>query len=315
VNLGELRKDYILDRWVIISSGRSKRPKEFKQESLEIIEETCFFCPGNEKSTPLEIGRVSQESFWKLRWFENKFPALTPDGQINAKTDNQFFTFAPNYGHHEVIVETPDHKKQLADLSEKDIVDLFNVYNLRIKELSKKDNVAYVNVFKNHGPYGGTSLLHSHSQVMATSYVPQLVNDKVNACRKFIECPYCKIIQAEKNSLRRCFENSTFVAFTPYASRFNFEIWIFPKHHAKNLDEVNINDLANILKKALVKINQLNLSYNFFLHYSPNNSDLHFHIEIIPRVAVWGGFEFCTNIIINSVSPEDAARFYRGEHE
>jgi hypothetical protein len=40
---------------------------------------------------------------------------------------------------------------------------------------------------------------------------------------------------------------------------------------------------------------------------------LHFHIEVTPREATWSGFEYCSGTIINSVSPEDAAKFYRGE--
>ena len=38
---------------------------------------------------------------------------------------------------------------------------------------------------------------------------------------------------------------------------------------------------------------------------------MHFHIEITPRVAEWAGFELSTGTIINTISPEDAAEFYR----
>jgi len=110
--------------------------------------------------------------------------------------------------------------------------------------------------------------------------------------------------------------HKTFVAFTPYASRFNFEVWIFPKKHVINLNELNdkeLLDLAIILKKIVVKLKRLNASYNFFFHYAPKGEDLHFHIEITPRFAIWAGFEFSSNAVINSVSPEDAAKFYRGE--
>jgi len=72
-------------------------------------------------------------------------------------------------------------------------------------------------------------------------------------------------------------------------------------------------DLSEITKSVLVKLKEANDSYNFFIHYSPKNEDLHLHIEICPRIAVWGGFELGTGMIINSVMPEDAAKFYRGE--
>ena len=35
--------------------------------------------------------------------------------------------------------------------------------------------------------------------------------------------------------------------------------------------------------------------------------------EVAPRIATWAGFENSTDITINSVPPEDAAKFYRGE--
>ena len=63
---GELRKDYILDRWVIISTGRGKRPKQFKKvETTEV--KVDFFAPGNEKLTPPEIGRIGTKSKWKMK--------------------------------------------------------------------------------------------------------------------------------------------------------------------------------------------------------------------------------------------------------
>ena len=45
---------------------------------------------------------------WKIRVFQNKFPAVKMEGDFNIKTHNDFYTFATAYGQHEVIVETPD---------------------------------------------------------------------------------------------------------------------------------------------------------------------------------------------------------------
>jgi UDPglucose--hexose-1-phosphate uridylyltransferase len=311
--MNELRKDYILDRWVIISKGRKARPKQFRKK--EIIEEgaICYFCPGNENLTPPELGRVEFKNSWLIRWFPNKFPAL--DTKLDIKEmDKKFFKKINAYGLYEVIAETPNHKHQLADLSIEHIKELLLVYSLRIKELSIKRNIKYVLVFKNHGRDAGTSLIHSHTQIAALSQIPKYVQEKLNAIKKYKDCPYCDIIKLEEKSKRKIFENKTFLAFAPFASRFNYEVWIFPKQHIKNiteLSEVELLELARILKKLLVKINKLNVSYNFYLHYSPEKENLHFHIEICPRIATWGGFELSSDIVINSVGPEDAAKFYR----
>jgi len=310
--MGQLRKDYILERWGVISSARGKRPHEL-QKAAKVKEGACFFCPGNEKLTPPEIGRIVRNGNWQLRWFENKFPALKPEGQWSAKTDSRFYTSADAYGYHEVIVETPRHDRQLTQFNAEELENVFHVYARRIVDLESKPNIAYVNVFKNHGYLAGTSIAHSHSQVMATSFVPTEIQDKITAMRKFISCPYCSIIQSEKNSGRYCFENQDLIAFTPYASRFNYELWIFPKLHVSRLEEINTASLAEILVKVMEKVHELKTDYNILLQYGPKKQDFHLHVEVCPRSARWGGFELGSGVIINTVSPEDAAKFYRGE--
>lgn len=311
----ELRKDYILDRWVIISSVRGKRPHEFKKKIEFEDVKFCFFCPENENSTPPEIGRVGGKQ-WKYRWFPNKFPAVEMAGQADIRTDNTFYTFSNAFGKHEIIVETPEHNKQLWDLSADDIKGVLKIYIDRINALRKEPGIKYVAVFKNHGKEGGTSIVHSHTQVIAINHVPKAVREEAEASKKFDSCPYCRIIESEKNSYRRCFENEAFVAFCPYASRFNYEIWVMPKKHFRSIDEMDdpqLGKLAEIMKRILAKLRELACSFNFYLHYAPEGDDLHFHIEFAPRIATWAGFELLTGTIINSVPPEDAAKFYRGE--
>lgn len=311
----ELRKDYILNRFVIVSEARGKRPHEFKgaEEKKEGI---CYFCPGNEEMTPPEIMRVDDgKGGWKIRVFPNKFPAAMPEGVSEIRTDNRFFTFSDAFGKHEVIAETADHSKQMADLGVDEIREVLQVYVNRINEISKINGVKHVNVFKNHGGDAGTSILHTHTQIIANNLVPPLIQDELNAIKKFDKCPYCDILNIEKGSFRRCFENDLFVAFTPYASRFHYEIWIFPKQHINTItrmDNEMLMQMAYVLKKVLVKLKEINASYNFFLHYHEDPA-YHFHIEVCPRLATWAGYELGTNIVINSVSPEDAAVFYRGE--
>ena len=352
--MGILRKDYILERWVYYATERKNRSREFKEEEAKDISssKTCFFCPGNEHLTPPEIGRVEHKNTWKIRWFPNKFPAVEKKGDAKIRTKNKFIKEGKTYGVHEVIAETRDHKKQLVDLSIDQIKEIFYIYILRIKALSKLKGIKYVSVFKNKGPNAGTSLVHSHTQIAAISVLPTDIMDKINAAKKFnirenqrfsgsseIEnfretgnakhfpvhrksigfssgCPYCSIIKLESKSKRKITENKSIIAFAPYASRFNYEAWIFPKRHVKNITAMydeELYDMASALKKILVKLKKINASYNFFLHYAPQGYDLHFHIEVTPRLATWGGFELSTGATINSIMPEDAARFYRGK--
>ncbi len=320
----ELRKDYILDRWVIVSDVRKKRPHETKLESkqgkdLPEVDKNCFFCRGNEHLTPKELGRISSDSSkegWAMRWFSNKFPMVKPEGDPRIKTDNTFFTFASAYGEHEIIVETNRHDRQITDFSKEEIANLLSVYGQRIEHLVQKEGVNYVVVFKNHGAKAGASLVHSHSQVVSLNKMPPEIVERLHEVNKYDSCPYCRVISIEKNSDRRCFENRSFVAFTPYASRFHYEVWVFPKEHFNSLTQMNyamLEELSDILYRIFQKLKELGCDFNMQLIHSLKHGELHFHIEITPRMATWAGFEFESGIIINSLPPEEAARFYRGE--
>lgn len=304
--MGELRKDYILDRWVLIATERAKRPNDFKSKPFSSSKASCPFCPGHEHMTPPASYVVRKDGNWLIRCFPNKFAAVTCGAEKNH--ESEFFNYLTACGFHEVLVETPDHNKRLADLPLNHIILVLDSYVKRILAFDSK----YVLVFKNHGVEAGTSLIHSHTQIVAYNQIPKLVQDEVKAFKKFSSCPFCSIIKLEAKSPRKAFENNSFIAFTPFASRSPLEVWIFPKKHIRSIIDVNdFSDLASILKKVLTKLGKINASYNFFIHNAPSKSDFHFHIEVVPRLSKWGGFEFGTDTIINVISPEEAAKFYR----
>ena len=103
----ELRRDYFLERWVIIASNRAKRPSDFIKPVVESKDEGCFFCRGNEHTTPPEIWRIPEKTEkWRIRCFPNKFPAVTAE---SGESIYGFKRMLPAQGYHEVIVETPHH--------------------------------------------------------------------------------------------------------------------------------------------------------------------------------------------------------------
>jgi UDPglucose--hexose-1-phosphate uridylyltransferase len=304
--LGELRKDYILDRWVLIATDRAKRPSDFKTKVCLNNKAHCPFCPGHEAMTPKETYVVRKDGKWLVRAFPNKFSAVS---DIPVKEHNStFLNHFSASGHHEVLVETPDHDKTLADLPIEHLNLVLDSYVKRILAFDSK----YVLVFKNHGEEAGTSLCHSHSQIVAYNQIPPLVEEEVKAFRKFSSCPYCKILKLESHGPRKVFENRSFISIAPFASRFPMEVWIFPKKHIRSIVDVDdLTDLSSMLKKVLMKLKKINASYNFVVHNAPGKSDFHFHIEVLPRLAEWAGFEYGTYTVINAVTPEEAAKFYR----
>ncbi len=315
----ELRKDYLLNRWAIISTERAKRPRDFVREHPAVREEgPCPFCPGNERLTPPEIARIEENGEWLFRVFPNKFPAVTLGVSPEATTRDIYFTSGNAFGKHEVIVETPNHSEQLADLSTERIAQLLQLLFNRSDALRKIEGVKYVAVFKNHGLEAGTSLVHEHSQIVAYNRLPTKVIGEIQAInrhyRKHHRCPYCGVIEFERKGPRRIAENNSFAAFAPFASRFGFEAFLASKEHVNafsKLDDAQLQDMAGLLKKILLKLKELNTPYNLYFHDGPKGKRYHAHVKIIPRLLTWGGFEHCTGCIINTVSPEQAAEFYR----
>ena len=133
---------------------------------------------------------------------------------------------------------------------------------------------------------------------------------------KHKKCVHCVTLEWEMRQKKRIiYRNSDFVAVCPYASRVNFEVRIFPLRHSANFEKINRSETKNlaetfkhVFKKLYDKLE--NPAYNFFVHTLPardNSKDYHWHIEILPRVSTWAGFELGTGIEVVYVAPEKAA--------
>lgn len=299
----EIRKDF-LGREVIIALNRGKRPQEFvcQKHVKTTPPEKCFFCPGNEHLTPPEIDRIeSAPGKWQIRCFPNKFAAVSK-------------AWKKAYGSHEIIVETPDHQKTLSELDEGNIFNAIEMFCRRVRAAAEDPKTKYAMLFKNEGLEGGASLEHTHCQLVTLPRVPPLVKKE---SRKFKEgkCALCKSIEKERR--RTFFEDANFVAYMPKASRFHFETWVVPKRHARSildLTEAERRSLATALKVMLGKLDQHvgYPPYNMVFHTAPfDNSPFHFHIELLPRLSKLAGFEFGTEMIMNSLPPEMAADEFR----
>ncbi len=312
----ELRRDYFLDRHVIIAVGRGKRPTDFKKDGAaeDGGGKTCFFCPGNEHTTPPEISRVEEDGRWVIRVFPNKFPAVTKEeGEAGEY-------LMPAYGDHEVVVESPVHGETVADLSLNRIAQVLKVYMERVEAMLSDPKAEYALVFKNHGKKAGASLSHTHTQIISLPVVPELVREEADAADAHItwkgSCPLCDAWKKESGGPRSVWEDENVSVFTPYASRSPMEAWVVPKKHALQLSDLTGEEMGGMaygLKLLLQSLKERlgDPAYNMVLHLSPAGRDLHMHFELLPRLSNWAGFELGSGIIINSMPPETAAEFYR----
>jgi UDPglucose--hexose-1-phosphate uridylyltransferase len=340
MGFNELRKDYLLDRWVVIATERGRRPTDFARKTQEPAKTaTCPMCPGNEHMTPPAMliyqkkGKSIQKTKdkgdnrqrnWLIRVVPNLYPAFTPPTE---KTDLKQIMKDPDLaqavGHHEVIIESPNHDEHPADAKIPQLTLVVNAYIDRLRELSKKPYVKYVSIFRNHGLEAGASLSHAHSQIIATPFIPKTVQEEMKTSKRYWaengKCAFCNILKRERKSDRFILENDHFIAFAPYASIHPLEFWILPRKHQTTPANMNKNEkqaFAQTLKTTLHALKRLanDPPYNYGIHLTTNknaNKHYHWHLEVYPKLAIWAGFEKSTGIYINTVTPEATAESMR----
>ncbi|MBI4340714.1 MAG: galactose-1-phosphate uridylyltransferase [Candidatus Omnitrophica bacterium] len=328
--MSELRRDPITGRWNIIDTDQPDGPEAFAQETSAVASGRCPFCYGNEAMTPPEIyvqrpaGGLPNGPGWTLRVISNKFPALKIEGDLNRRGIG-VFDLCNGVGAHEVIIETPDHQRQMADFTHEELAAVLNAYKARSLDLRGDRRLKYTLIFKNYGLSSGASLEHSHSQLIALPIVPKRVQEELKGAERYFEfrdrCAFCDALQQELQEDERLVgENRSFVAYCPYVSSFPFEMWILPREHradfAKMSQEATM-DLARLMKEMLGRLRAAlnNPPYNFILHTAPieprEREEYHWHIELIPKLTKIAGFEWGTGFYINPTPPEVAAKFLR----
>ncbi|MBN2233147.1 MAG: galactose-1-phosphate uridylyltransferase [Deltaproteobacteria bacterium] len=328
--MSELRKDPVVDRWVIISKERGRRPSDFATTEPVYSGSFCPFCPGNEDIVPPEIlayrdsGSQPNGPGWRLRVVPNKFPAVTDSVDLDKRGDG-IYDRMNGMGVHEVIIETPKHDVTLASMPVSGVEDVLWAYRERLLALSRDDRLQSGIIFKNHGVVAGASVNHSHSQLIALPVVPKQIKEELKGALNHYHyrerCLFCDIIYQELGSQTRMIcESDAFIAFSPYAPRFPFETWIIPKTHQsrfEDTDKAGIERFAVILSDILQRLDRVldNPPYNFVLHSAPFRQDCnayyHWHLEIMPKLTRIAGFEWGSGFHINPTPPEETARFMR----
>jgi len=326
----ELRKDPITGRWVVVSTERQKRPMDFRFEKATAIgREHCPFCPGREHVTPPEVLAYRQHGpangpGWDLRVVPNKFPALRVEGTLHREGEGMFDRMT-GIGAHEVLIETPDHDKGFASMSELEIERVLWAFRDRVLDLKNDIRFRYILLFKNHGAAAGATLEHGHSQLIALPIVPDFVREELDGAQRHYKdkerCVFCDIVRQEIGAgTRLIHENADIVALAPYAARVPFETWLMPRNHASRFEESPrhvFESLARMLKWVAARLDCAleQPPYNLIIHSAPFSEDaaafFHWHVELMPRIARLAGFEWGSGFYINPTSPEEAAEVLR----
>jgi UDPglucose--hexose-1-phosphate uridylyltransferase len=322
----ELRQDIVTGDWVVIATGRARRPDDFAKAERSADDGGIHDCPfefpeetGQEKD--LLIYRSGND--WSLRVFPNKYPAFSRGKVPRSLEEGPYFAMTGT-GYHEVVV-TRDHRRQMALMETWQIAEVFDAYQDRYLSLMNKKSVNYIQVFHNHGKEAGASIAHPHSQLMAVPVVSPYLQLELRGAEQYWKSHrhkvYSLVAEYEGETKKRIvYENDAFIAFCPFASRAAFETWVMPKKANPYFERITDDEkfqLAEAMQKALLSIYKGlgDPAYNFYIHTAPcdgrDYSAYHWHIEILPHTGTWAGFELSTGIEISTIQPEVAAEFLR----
>ncbi len=329
-DITEFRKDIVSGDWVLISSQIQKKPIFFKVNNVKPLPKSL--CPFEDKrlseqEDPLlwlpRPGKNDSKDWW-VQIFSNKYPVVVGSKICPPLKSYGAYQYKAGVGFQELVL-TRDHKRPMGQMTQKEIELVIEAYKTRFQALRNEPCVEYILIFHNSGPKAGATVPHPHSQILALPIIPPDVARSLigsgDYFRKHKKCVHCDIITGElKKRVRVIFENKFFVAIAPYASRTTFEVRIFPKIHESHfeaLDALHSSDLAMALLFIFRQIrNKMkNPDYNFFIHTAPpkgkNFHHYHWHIEVLPRLAIFGGVELGVGIDILKVSPEAAAQILK----
>ena len=319
-----LRLDPVRRRWVITG----KRPA--MPDALD-SGELCPFCPGNEGYTPTPIRQhLDADGRWDVRVFHDRAPLFRVEGGLSREGDGMYDRMNA-LGAHEIVVETGQHAKTLAELAPDHIARVLEICRDRIFDLKQDPRFRYISMFKDQGRTRRAAEGHAHSQILAVPMIPALVERELRWSlfhyQRKERCIYCDMLyQESRQGMRIVDQNSDFVCLCPYASRFPYEIWILPAEHHSSFERdmaawPRLISLATFLKMELLRIQSISDKLRLVLHTEPNlaaygaetnrwktvKEDFHWHFEIYPELDGESDHFDAETFYYNPVLAEDAA--------
>ena len=167
----------------------------------------------------------------------------------------------------------------------------------------------------NHGREAGASLAHPHGQLLGLPFVPGEILEEERAFERFKGgCIVCTTIEAESQSERLVLENEYAMVVCPFWSSSPYELLIMPKEHNQHLTDSSDEALTGVgiaIRDALAHLvaSLGDIAFNLVFHTAPSHHAgmYHWHVHLFPKLTTTAGFERGTGVMINIISPEQAA--------
>ncbi|HJY91047.1 MAG TPA: DUF4931 domain-containing protein, partial [Candidatus Acidoferrum sp.] len=220
----EIRRDPITQSWVV--SGQ--------REELGEKDTPCPFDAGVTENAKTLLVWPS-EGPWQVRVIPHPDALYRVENEPGRAAEGIYDKMGP-LGAHEIVIETPQHDKELSQLSDDEIDRVLWAWSTRIADLKKDARFKYISVFKNQGALAGQEWEHSHSEVTATIFVPRRIKYELSAAHEWFKdrerCVFCDIVRQEEKQGKRIVDvQGDYYALCPYASRVPFEMWLLHRRH------------------------------------------------------------------------------------
>lgn len=320
----EFRQDLFTGEWVLVSTARNDKPyafianeKKFSNLSKIINPFADIVAGKSREEIILELKDDNQES--QIFIVKNKYPLLKDINSTPYATEGPY-KLVSGEGIHEIVIYR-DFETQIRDFSIKKLALMFKAFQVRSLNLMSNKNIRYIAIIHNHGYQAGASILHPHSQIIASPIVPDGIERILEGTQNYHKSNNRDLAQVmidyEQDIKKRIIiENEYFIALAPYASKVAYEVEIYPKYpqiHFAYSNQTEIYNLAKIYKAILKSYYEKigDIDYNMTIITAPVDGNLYkgfrWFIRLIPRINFVGGYEIGTDTDICLISPEMVA--------
>lgn len=319
--IGEMRLDPLNNEWVVIAAHRQGR----------------IFLPPKELNplAPSRPGFLTEipESDYEVVVFDNRSPSLrSPESSFSAPHDPDFTSPPiPAAGKCEVVCFTSNYESSFKELSETQIRTVLEAWRDRTNELSQVSYIQHIAPFENRGEEVGVTLNHPHGQIYAYSYIPPKTARMLDVARahhaKTGRVLLDDIVARELHDEERIVaQNSEWVAYVPYASRYPFEIHVSPRRSVTDfvtLDESASASFAPIAQEVLRRLDGVfgvTMPYIASWHQAPVREGrefmrLHWQVQSVRRapgkLKYLAGSESAFGAFMMDLKPEQSAQQLR----
>ncbi len=291
------RLNLLTGEWVLVSPHRAKRPwlgqvEKTPPEDLPQYDPECYLCPGNRRS-----GGIMNPPYDGTFVFDNDFAALLPLEGNESSDPGSLLVAQSEAGVSRVICFSPRHDLSIPLLSQAELEAVVRTWTEQYLDLGAKDFIHSVQIFENKGAMMGASNPHPHSQVWATSHLPNETVKELERQSEYMHehgsCLLCDYLRAELASGERIVAgNDTFTALVPYWAVWPFEVLLISHRHFGSMADLTPTEtggLADILRQVSTRYDNLfeiSFPYSMGFHQTPTDGReypaQHFHAHYYP---------------------------------